>query len=224
MGIRRDDIENYYMMRGKQDFTLHNFAETLKYKLYVNYSNKDLERIDKLLQIYVERVYGREDRYKSMFIKNKEDYQELEMGLAWDGIYGISLQKGVINQLKYVSKDEIYDYYDYSKERLTMYDLETLGIRDKGRRIKESIVQSKYRECVIDLYRKVNYFCGYEKAEEIVNNYTSNYFRLMEEEYGIKLNWFEKNKLKVIYKARVGKVKHYYRKDKLRGITDTVYD
>lgn len=213
-------------MKGKQDFKLHNFAETLKYKLYVDYRNKDLERIDKLLQVYVERVYGIEDTNKSMFVKkfkNKEDYQELEMGLAWDGIYGISLQKGVINQLNGVSQYEIYDYYDYAKERLTMYDLEILGIRDKDRRIKESIVQSKYRECIIDLYRKVNYFCGYEKAEEIVNNYTNNYFRLMEEEYGIRINWFEKNKLKVSYKTRVGKIKHYYRKDKLRGITDTVY-
>lgn len=234
MGIRREDIDNYYKMTGEgKEFSLETVTETLMFELYKGYNRHQLDMLDKVLSVYTQRVYGIKDRYISMKIekfRDREDYQKIELGLNWDGIYGVVLQKGVENQLKNVTPEDMYKYFQYAIKREIVDSLHIIedllgGIKigEEGIKVDSGMAKRMYKDSAKGMYHKVDYFCGHERAYELMVNYTNEYFKEVEDAFGVKVGRLERLVLENSLRLRWERIRLHYKKDELKGITNSVY-
>ena len=198
MGIREEDIESYYNMVSKKEYYYKDIEVVLNYGLYVNFSYKDLEEIKNQLnkfpkhisfhrKTYIEHPVRR-GGYRESY-RNRKENVGYYMGYDSDGRY--RAQKGKFIELTNVKEEKIYEFYKYYvrvtvNSKLKEYKREVKEYRELKLEEKDFVelkifyIQETYfvMMCVYGLL--INYFCGYEKAREFRENYTEEYFKLLD--------------------------------------------
>lgn len=228
MGIREEDIESYYNMVSKKEYYYKDIEVVLNYGLYVNFSYKDLEEIKNQLnkfpkhisfhrKTYIEHPVRR-GGYRESY-RNRKENVGYYMGYDSDGRY--RAQKGKFIELTNVKEEKIYEFYKYYvrvtvNSKLKEYKREVkeyreLKLEEKDfKELKIFYIQETYfvMMCVYGLL--INYFCGYEKAREFRENYTEEYFKLLDVR-GIKITEEEKKNLIRKQKLRNLRINLFYK-------------